>query len=126
MIERLPSVRSLTCLNKKPKDHANVDSFQKSEAEEFIEGAMLLMNVVGIKIFEDTNTILRNRLINRTRKKKTETIEYLESNDAVLTNHVYYCSNAKDNRLHMARHDMKYVWYKGCSQFNDTPPKTEF
>ena len=28
--------------------------------------------------------------------------------------------------LHMARHDMKYVWYKGCSQFNDTPSKTEF
>ena len=26
----------------------------------------------------------------------------------------------------LARHDMKYVWYKGCSQFNDTPPKTEF
>ena len=42
----------------------------KSEVEEFIEGAMLLMNVVGIKIFEDTNTILRNRLINRTRKKR--------------------------------------------------------
>ena len=41
----------------------------KSEVEEFIEGAMLLMNVVGIKIFEDTNTILRNRLIKRTRKK---------------------------------------------------------
>ena len=41
----------------------------KSEVEEFIEGAMLLMNVFGIKIFEDTNTILRNRLIKRTRKK---------------------------------------------------------
>ena len=27
------------------------------------------------------------------------------------------------HRLNMARHDMKYVWYKGCSQFNDTPPK---
>ena len=27
------------------------------------------------------------------------------------------------DRLNMARHDMKYVWYKGCSQFNDTPPK---
>ena len=25
--------------------------------------------------------------------------------------------------FNMARHDMKYVWYKGCSQFNDTPPK---
>ena len=55
-------IDSTRCLNKKPKDHANVDSFQKSEAEEFIEGAMLLMNVVGIKIFEDTNTILRDRL----------------------------------------------------------------
>ena len=54
---------------------------------------MLRMNVVGIKIFEDTNTILRNRLINGTRKK-TEAIEYLESNGAVLGNHVYYCSNA--------------------------------
>ena len=32
----------------------------------------------------------------------------------------------KTYRLCVARHDMKYVWYKGCSQFNDTPPKTEF
>ena len=29
-------IDSTRCLNKKPKDHANVDSFQKSEAEEFI------------------------------------------------------------------------------------------
>ena len=36
LIEKSQSARSLTCLNKKPKDHANVDSFQKSEAEEFI------------------------------------------------------------------------------------------
>ena len=34
--------------------------------------------------------------------------------------------NQQNNSLDVARHDMKYVWYKGCSQFNDTPPKTEF
>ena len=32
-------------------------------------------------------------------KKKSGSIEYLESNGAVLGKHVYYCSNAKDNSL---------------------------
>ena len=34
------------------------------------------------------------------------------------------CSNLES--VLMARHDMKYVWYKGCSQCDDNPPKAEF
>lgn len=98
LIEKSQNLIGKTCLNKKGKDPAEVDSFQKSEAAEFIEDAMLLMGIVGIKIFEEKNATLRKRLESGTRKK-SEAIEYLESNGTILGKHVYYCSNAKDNRL---------------------------
>lgn len=44
---------------------------------------MILMDIVGIKIFEEKDTELRKTLESGTRKK-TEAIEYLESNGAVL------------------------------------------
>ena len=33
--------------------------------------------------------------------------------------------NQQNNSLDMARYDMKYVLSKGCSLFNDYPPKLE-
>ena len=53
-------------------------------------------------LYRHSDIISRNRFKESTHKrnkKKTEAIEYLESNSAVLGNYVYYCSNAKDNRL---------------------------
>ena len=82
LIEKSQNLIGKTCLNKKGKDPAEVDSFQKSEALEFIEDAMILMDIVGIKIFEEKDTELRKTLESGTRKK-TEAIEYLESNGAV-------------------------------------------
>ena len=96
LIEKSQNLIGKTCLNKKGKDPAEVDSFQKSEALEFIEDAMILMDIVGIKIFEEKDTELRKTLESGTRKK-TEAIEYLESNGAVLGNHVYYCSKQRTN-----------------------------
>ena len=51
-------------------------------------------------LYRHSDIISRNRFKESTHKrnkKKTEAIEYLESNGAVLEKHVYYCSNAKDN-----------------------------
>ena len=50
-------------------------------------------------LYRHSDIISRNRFKESTHKRnkeKTEAIEYLESNSAVLGNYVYYCSNAKD------------------------------
>ena len=53
-------------------------------------------------LYRHSDIISRNRFKESTHKrnkKKDWSNEYLESNGAVLEKHVYYCSNAKDNRL---------------------------
>lgn len=73
-----------------------VSKSQESQARNFVVDAMLLMNIVGIKFFEEKNNSLRRRLLEGTRKK-AKAINYLKATGVVLGENVYYCSNATNH-----------------------------
>lgn len=98
LIDKSQSLNNLKCNNKKNGDLAYVNSFQESEANEFIEEAIILMNVVGIHIFEDDNSILRRKLSEGTRRVN-EAIELLRTQGVIISQEYHYCSNASDHTM---------------------------
>ena len=93
LIEKAQNIPGLICLNIKDADPAYASQSQESDARKFVGNAMLLMNIVGIKFFEEKYTSLRRRLCEGTRRK-SDAINYLKDIGTILGDHVYYCSNA--------------------------------
>ena len=56
------------------------------------------MNVVGIHIFEDDNSILRRKLSEGTRRVN-EAIELLRTQGVIISQEYHYCSNASDHTM---------------------------
>lgn len=93
LIEKARRIPGMKCLNVKGRDTAYEQATQARKATILIDNAILLMNVIGIRFFEEENAKLRRRLLEATRKK-TEAIKYLKNIGVVLGENVYYCSNA--------------------------------
>lgn len=93
LIEKAFETERLDCDNKKKGNPPKVDKFNKSTLDQYIEGALFLMQLVGINVFSDSkkassktiiDTMSPNVKLSLGKRVKAEAIQFARENGAVL------------------------------------------